>query len=290
MNSEDLQEKQKKAGNPIFILIIFVVLIGFVFYVPEIYKKYNSEINKFFGIKDPDEEEREKYEGITPLSAYYMIGSKDTFNYNEITVSDVSLSPEKKLSIMIGTKDTFDLDKSGYYIEFYKGKKTFIGRRALHGMVTKTLPIELDLSNLDVDTTTYYVLSHIDDSAIGGSKEENDTGLYVMTCQDKNESYTYEFYMKKLNKVTYKYNYSNQNLDEYSMALLEYQKKEKDLTGTKGVSTSIAESDGSFIYTAEFDYSEADSFSKVKDKNLYEKGSYNHIIKFKSEAEGFDCK
>lgn len=290
MNGEDLKEKQNKAGHPLFILIIFVALIGFIFYVPDIYKKYNEEINNFFGIKSEEEKEKEKLEEITPISAYHQLNSNDVFDYNEISISDVSLSPDKKMSITIGTKDTYDLDKSGYYIEFYQHQKTFVGRRALHGMVTKSLPIEIDVSNLNVDTTTYYVITHIDDSAIGGSTDIS-AGLYSMNCKkNERESYTYEFYSRKLNKVVYKYTYSNPILEEYSNELLKFQKREKEYTELGGITTGIAENDNSFIFTAEFDYTVKDSFEKTRDSNLFTKGALANVVKFKTEAEGFECK
>lgn len=290
MNGEDLKEKQNKAGHPLFILIIFVVLIGFIFYVPDIYKKYNKEINDFFGIKDEDEKEKDKLDEITPMSAYHQLNSNDSFDYNEISISEVSLSPEKKLTLTVGTNSTFDLDKSGYYIEFYQHQKTFIGRRALHGMVTKSLPIEMDISNLNVDTTTYYVITHISDGAIGGSNAENDKGLYSMTCTKNDESYTYEFYTKKLTKIKYRYYYANPNLDEYADELLKAQKKEKEYTEIGGITTSIAENTDSFIFTSVFDYSVKDAYEKIKNPNIFAKGTFNNVVKFKIEAEGYECR
>ncbi len=290
MKGEDIKEKQNQAGNPIFVLILFVVLIGFVFYVPDIYKKYNKEINNFFGIKDEEEKEKEKYEGITPQSAYYQLNSKSTFDYNEITISDVTLE-NKTLSMTVRTAETFDLDKSGYYIEFYQNQKTFVGRRALHGIITKSLTLEIDLSNLNVDGTTYYVISHIDDDAIGGfSTDKDESSLQVLNCQKNNETYTYDFYMKKLTKATYKYSYTDYNLETYGSKLLELQKLEKDYKDMGGISTSISENANTILFLAEFDYSVKNEFEKVRDRKIFAKNTLKHVIKFKMDAEGFDCK
>lgn len=289
MNGEDLNEKQKNAGNPIFILVIFIILIGFVFFVPEIYKKYDKEINNIFNIgSEKEEDPNKKYEGPSPRSAYYQIGSKSSFTFNEITVSNVHLE-NGILSLTISSDETFDLNTSGYYVEFYKNKETFIGRRSLSGIVTKSLPIELDVSSLDVDTITYFIISRIEDSAIGG-KEEGKDGLYVLTCQNKEETYMYEFYTKKLTKVTYKYNYTSDNLEDYASKLLEYQKLVSANSNKTGVTSSIVENSNEFLFLTEFDYGTVREFNGFNKYKLFEKDARDNIVKFKIEAEGFECK
>lgn len=293
MHSEDKLEKEKKAGNPLFILIIFVTLIGFIFYVPEIYKKYNSNIADFLGIgsKDPENKEPNPDDGKSPVSAYYQLGANSTLKFNEITLSDISLSSDKKLSFKVNTEDTFNLDEADYYIEFYRNRKTFIGRRSILGTVTKSKPFEVDLSNLDVDTTTYMVVSHISDSAIGGINSDTDeSGLSDIVCTKGKETYDYEFYQKKLTKVKYKYSYNSPNMDEYANEVLKYQKIEKEYNEYRGVTSSIVDNSTSFIFLSEFDYGETTTFSKIKDHHIFTKGEYNHVIKFKMEAEGYECK
>ena len=87
-DSEEKKEKEKKAGSPLFILIIFVVLIGFIFYVPELYSKYNANIASFLGIgnnKGNTNKNSNINKEISPMSAYYQIGSLATIEYNGMT-------------------------------------------------------------------------------------------------------------------------------------------------------------------------------------------------------------
>lgn len=290
MNGEDKKEKEKKAGNPIFILIIFIALLGFLYVIPEVYKNYNSNIAEFFGIGSSSSEEEPTGEEKVATSAYYQIGGKSTFTFNEITISDISLSADKILSMTITVDDTVDLDELDYYIEFFQNKKVFIGRRSLHGQVTRSLPIELDISNLDVDTTTYLIVSHISDSAIGSMESSSDeSGLSSIYCVKGSESYEYEFYLKKLTKTTYKYSYTNVDLDAYSEELLAYQKKANTYNEYTGVTASVVENSSTFIFISEFDYTNVTSFSKIKDVNIFDKGTYNNVVKFKMDADGFEC-
>ncbi len=291
MKSEDEKEKQKKAGNPLFILIIFVVLIGFVFFVPEIYKKYNSNIAEFLGISEGEKDKRnpDQDEIQASVSAFYQIGSKKTLDFNEITLSNISLE-NGILKMKVNTADTFDLTSANYYLEFWENKKTFVGRRILKGKVNKSLSIEIDVSGLNISTITYFTVSHTEDSVIEPKPANSDeSGLYSMICTKGSNSYDYEFYFDKLTKVKMKYSYTSSNLEEYSDEYIKYQKKEKEYNEFKGVTSTLVDNSTSFIFTTEFDYGTATNFDKVGIEHLFSKGAYNHVVEFKMEAEGFEC-
>ncbi|HBA37572.1 MAG TPA: hypothetical protein DCY94_02505, partial [Firmicutes bacterium] len=271
-------------------------LIGFVFYVPDIYKKYNKEIAEFLGVGDkndpqenrPDTDKKE----ITPVSAYYQIGGQNAFKFNELSISNVSLSPDKIFSLTITVDDSIDLDTAGYYVEFFKNKETFVGRRSLLGRVTKTKPFTLDISNMDVDSTTYYVLSHVSDSSIKDNYKpaSDESGLTTFTCQLKDTSYDYDFYMRKLTKVSKKISYTNTDANLYAQELLKFQKLKKEYDEYRGVTSSIVDNSSSLIFLTEFDYGEVSNFNRIKDNHLYEKGTLDYVILFKMEAEGYVCK
>lgn len=291
MNSEDEKEKRDKAGHPLFIVIIFVALLGFLFYVPDIYKKYNSEISDFLGIGKEEGEKKKEEDNKSAKSAYYQIGSKSTLKFNEIELTDIVLSEDKKtLSFNVNVEDVLNLDEQSYYLEFFENRKTFLGRRILLGRVTKSLPYEIDVSNIDVDTTTYFTVSYITDESIAPLEASSDeSGLSSITCKRGNFTYEYELYLKKLTKITKKQVYTNTNLEEYAKELLEAQKLEKTYNEYTGVDSSIVEETNSFVFLSTFDYSTVSSFSKLKDMRLFQKGTYNNVIKFRMEAEGFEC-
>ncbi len=293
MNNGSENLKQQKAGNPIFILIIFVVLIGFLFYIPEIYQKYNKEISNFLGGNSEEEGKDEtKKDGKSPKSAYYQLGNKSTLKFNEITLTNISLSDDKKnLTLTIDAEESINLDDLYYYVEFYRERKTFLGRRVLHGQVTKSRTITLDVSNLPIDTTTYMTVSYITDDGIQPiTSSEDESGLSTIRCTKDKTVYEYEFYKKKLSKTTYKYTYTNTNLSDLADALLKAQKLETKYNEYTGVTAHITENDTSYIFLSEFDYSKVSSFQKLEDPRIYDKNTLNSVVKFKMDAEGFECK
>ncbi len=294
MKNDDT-EKQKKAGNPILILFIFLCLIGFIFFVPEIYHKYNSDIADFLGIgsnkNENESTSNEEEENKAANSAHYQIGSNSTFSFNELEFSNISLSSDRTtLSMKITSKENIDLESLNYYVEFYNNRTTFVGRRSLLGKVNGSTTIELDVSSLGIDTVTYLVISHIDDNAVQALEPTTDeSGLSSFSCTYKDYNYTYDFYLSKLIKVTEKYSYRSTDVDEYAENLLTYQKKAKDLNTLNGINATVAENNSSFIFIAEYDYSEVNEFTTIDDRHLFSKNALNNIIKFKMEAEGYDC-
>lgn len=293
MNDGKENQKQKNAGNPIFILIIFAVLIGFIFFIPEIYKKYNKDLYKFFkGEPTKEENKADENEDKSPKSAYYQLGQKSTLKFNEIELSDITLSEDRKtLSFTINADETIDLDSLDYYVEFYEARKTFLGRRALHGEFSKRMIVDLDVSALDLMTTNYMTISLITEDGVPSLESPSDeSGLSLIECKKENETYQYEFYLKKLTKVIYKYSYTDSNIDTLSSKLLEAQKKEKTYNEYTGVTAHIAENTNSFVFMSEFDYENVNSFKKIGDNRIYDKSTLNSVVKFKMDAEGFECK
>jgi len=292
MHGEDIKEKENKAGNPLFIIIIFAVLLGFLFFIPDIYKRFKPEISDFLGIgvheKEPGDKADEN-DNKEAVSAHVQIGSWEELEFNEIKVSNVSLEGNT-LSMTVTTPETINLENARYYVEFFQNKRTFIGRRILKGEVTKSLDIEIDVTGLGVDTVTYMALSHVDDNAIQPLEVTTDeSGLYNLVCTKDTESYEYEFNLNKLSKVKYKYTYTTSNLEEYANKVLEYQKLAKKYDEYTGVSSSIAEETGSFLFLCEFDYSRTSNFSRIGDNRLFVRDEPVNIVKFRMEAEGFDC-
>ena len=284
-------QKEKKSGHPIFILFIFIVLLGFVFIEPEIYKELNSNLAEALGIGSKNNKiiNNNLNNEITPASDYIKIGSNSTLSYNEIKLSNVVIT-NNVMSFTIETNKELDLSTLHYYIEFYQDKSIFLGRRVLKGIVNKTKTIEIDVSGLDMADNTFFNISHIEDESIPKfSLETDESGIGNITCSKDDTSYSYDFELDSLIRVVYKYTYVDDNLDTYTNKLLTYQKLTKEYNSLNGLTAVIAENNNTFIYTLELDYSNIEKFSKITDANVFNKGQHSYIIKFKMDAEGYKC-
>lgn len=293
MKNDNEELKEKNVGKIFPILLIFGIVIGFIFILPDIYQKYSKEGDRTYGSTKPNESDGDSTKtenDKSPMSDYYQIGNNGKLTYNELVITDIALSNEKVLEMTINADDDVDLDELEYYVEFYDDRTTFLGRRALHGKVTKALKITLDVSNLPVTTTTFMTISHITTSSIEPIKMTTDeSGLSSLSCRNEMTSYEYVYNLKNLSKITRKYTYTNSNKDEFAKAILEAEKKAKEYNDFIGVTARVIDDRESFIFLSEFDYETGNSFEKVGDEYIFAKNTPNSVLKFKMEAEGFEC-
>ena len=80
---------------------------------------------------------------------------------------------------------------------------------------------------------------------------------------------------------------TNKKIDFKDIRLVE--KKVKEYNEYTGITASIADNSMTFIYSCEYDYTNISKFSKVTNNYIFEGGTENNVVKFKMEAEGFEC-
>lgn len=280
MNDNKNDDKEKNTGNPLIVLGIFIVIIGFIMYVPELYSKYNTNVIDFFGGNDTTNNIDDTKEAV---STYYQIGSNGTLEFNDIIISNVVLK-EDVLEFNVN-KSLDDLD---YYIEFYENKSVFIGRRELKGNNN----ISIDISNMNITSVTYFVISHISDSSIPRinlSTDESGLGSIVCTNDDMYE-YEYTFSNNSLVKYRRVYTYTSSDIDEYSKKVFDIQKEVNNYNSYNGVTASVVLNNSTFIYTLELDYDVINAYNNIEDNYKFSKGIEAGIIKFKMDAWGYSCK
>lgn len=287
----DKKERDAKAGSPIFIIIIFVALLGFIFYVPELYAKYHKNVAEFLGIgsKNQGVSQGTKTNDKKAVSEYYQIGSNKELVFNELKISGVTLE-NNILSLDVEVDKEIDLENTNYYLEFYEERQTFLGRRMLKGSLNEKGRVSVDTSGMKVTTVTYFTVSHIGDDNIPKSKLDTDeSGLGDVSCSKGDIIYEYNFNIDKLYKVTKKYTFTSSDLSEYSNQLLVYQREVNRYNDLNGVTATIVENGATFIYTLELDYTDISEFASVRDNYKFKKDTLSHILKFKMDAEGFTC-
>lgn len=289
MNDEN--QNEKKSGSPFFILIIFLILLGFIFIIPDVYKKYHTNISKVLGIPLNNRNEMsDDNDGVEKsiVSDYHQISDNNSLTFNELTINNINLENDI-LSFDIQAKNV-DLNNLNYYIEFYQNKSVFLGRRLLKGTINGKEHYEVNIKDLNITEDTYFTVSHIEDASIPKfTLDVDESSIGTIICQKDNETYTYDFSLDKLIRVEYKYSYANENLDVYSSTLLGYQKLSKSYDNISGVTSIIAENNNEFIYTLELDYSEVENFNIITNQYKFKKDEYSYIIKFKMDAEGYKC-
>ena len=271
--------KNNNKNNSVYlIIIVFVLLFGYIIFLPNI--KFNK-VNTFKG--NIENKNNEDIDNTVSESDFYELTYKDNITFNNVTFNIVSFD-NNILTLNISNTDEDILNKN-YYIEFYKDKKVFIARRVFKGNKGDTVTI--DLSNLNIDNTYYISIRHIDDVAIPKDKNINDNTTYV--CSNNDIKYSYTFINGKLSKTIINESFKSDNLDILASKKLEIKKKLDNLSVIDGINADMVYDQGTIITTIEVDYDKYVSTNDIGYKFLFSKDYDINVLKFKMDAEGFDC-
>lgn len=281
-----MNKKEKNLSNPLFIVVVFLLVItAFIFLQYINNKKETPSIYSNNSLKD--EKTANTEDKIEVMSEYLKIGEKGETSFNKLKISNPTYDNNQITLTIYSEKDT-DLGDLDYYIEFYKDKKEFLFRRSLNGLISSKSSVTITLDKIDITDDVYIAISHIREDAIPKIKLATDeSGISGVRCNKDNLTYEYDFNSDGLLRVVKKYSYKDSNLDNFSNKLFEVQKEANKLNEQKGITASVVESNKEFIYTIELNYLE--KIDNSIDPFFYSKGEQGNIIIFKMNAEGFEC-
>lgn len=282
-----MSKKENSQSNPLFIIIVFLLIIGAFIALPYLKGDKSTPIVSPNNKQNESKSNQKSEDKEEALSDYIKIGEKKDISFNDIKVSNPTYK-DRSLTIEVSSEKNIELEDLDYYVEFYKEKKQFLFRRTLKGTVSSNDTTEINFLDIDVDGDVYIAISHIDDSAIPKVKFTTDeTGISGFSCKKNNVIYEYDFNDTGLIRVNKKESYTNNNLEEFSNKLFETQKEANKLNQLNGVTANVVEANKEYIYKIEIDYLEADD--KKLDNYFFSKGLPNYVVLFKMNSEGFDC-
>ena len=281
-----MSKNDKKQSNPLFIIVVFLVIILLFIALPYIKGKREdltiipNKSNKDRTMEKTDDEQ-------DAMSEYIKIDDNTTISFNNLKISNPVYS-NNSLTLTIYSEKEINLDELEYYIEFYKDKSKFLFRRSLNGLIPSKTSTKIIINNITLEKDTYLAISHISKNTIPKKNFSTDeSGISGFKCKYGDISYEYDFQNSKLIRVSKKYNYKSSNLEEFSSRLFDVQKEVNRLNSQEGVTASIVEYNKEFIYIVEVNYLEAAN-QKI-DKYFFDKDELDRVIYFKMTAEGFDC-
>lgn len=278
-----MSKKEKNQSNPIFIIIVFLIIIIIFLALPYIkgikkdipFTPNKTEANPLTKVDNKEE----------ALSDYIKVGDNTTITFNNFKISNPVYS-NNALVLTIYSEKEINLSDLDYYVEFYKEKSKFLFRRSLSGIISGEE--EITINDINIDKDVYIAISHIAASAIPKTNFPTDeSGISGFKCSRADTKYEYDFQDKKLIRVSKRYNYKTNNLDEFSNKLFDIQKEANKLNNQAGITASVVESNKEFIYIIEINYLE--SANQKIDKFFFNKDELENIVYFKMNAEGFEC-
>ena len=295
--------KKDKQKSPVAMLILFTVLIGTIFFVPEITPYFSDLLDKlhisdnsdvFEEIPTPpqsDDSEEEEPVDEEPVIQTYLIDPTIIAKYENLEISNVSKTLADNIYYFNYTlkntdiQNSFDFATNRIYIDFYQDN-TYLGRALINidnlgGGANTTLqsPINETVYN---NANSFQVINRsVSDYPI------SELGT-VITCEAPNRTLTYTFQDNKLVNIKDVYNYTRVDDNSYTVNFLNYQAKAMKIDESDVATASVLAIDTGFTYTANINYT-TDVDLTTEDPFYYKKDTSKDVLNYEIESLGFTC-
>lgn len=252
---------EDKNGNSLWIVIIFVVLIIFIIFLPDIKDLLtNSNVDTTISEKSnklkkkPEESNFKMYEYVQDM---------------EISNGDIWFRNINYENGMLSLNTNNISDK--YYIELYSGSNKFL-KRYLITSNSFSVECNVDFSNIAIVKKT------INDYPVVDVKDNK------LICYDQYAKYEFNFIDDKLNDIVETVNVANTD-NNYQTLKDKYKNKSLEANLMDGINSSFQEDLMGFSYLTKYDLK--NSFNN--DKMIYQKDTLAKEIKFEAESMNYKC-
>ncbi len=290
--------KKEKSSKPLFVLFGFALLIGTIFYLPDIqrYLYYGEGVIPNFYRSIAGEEEIDDMiinkpttttttttaavdDGLTQLRL------DKVFNTGDVYLSEIKIA-DNIISYKISAKSSINLDNNFYYLEIYDENKTLLGTVKLSGNAGSASSKKSQDLSFNANSSKYYLKFY---------KLEEDSldnlSVNSLTCEKSNEKYVYNFGDNLLTSLVHEYTYSNDDLSVFNDNYAKAESKKSFINNLSNSSCTVTKiNSNSYSFRAEIDLNSVSDFGEYKDVNYFTKNINSKMIKYDMSIKGFDCK
>ncbi len=282
-----MPEEQK---GPLFVIVLFAILLGIVFFLPDILNYMNNRNNEEVNLPNSSD----KGTSGEPSEIEEEIQMYDLSNNLTITLDEVLTINNFKIAnntinfrIKNNGENRYYFNRYNYFLELYSENNTLLERVILQkeGLAkdsTKDYSYEIkpETSNL----AKKIVFTNINSDGYPVVDLINNT----LTCTKGYETITYDFIENKLKTINDVVNYPFSSDQNYTHNLLTYQNQVSFNNNIVGVTATLTEASTGFIVNTILDLEKVD-ITKLSNNNYYAYETLAKIVKFETEARGFSC-
>ncbi len=306
-NSKNVQIKEEELSitkigemntenqSSIVMLILFVFILGFIFFLPNIVTLIKGKQEKpDYSMINNQEQEKEQDSEKQQEESFYTLSSSLTVHLEEkIVLSNFKLQDNQLSFTVQNEQDTrYYFEKENYFLELYSKEQTLLERIRLEDIVVSKG------ENVNVEYTLQESTSSLVNQLYFVKKTENDypyrviekdeEGVQKLTCTNNHNTLTYTFSNDQLVSFEEEIRYSLGDTN-YENLKVEWQEKSTFLNQQTGLTSLFVDTENRFVVNTTFDLQKAN----VKDLNnhyYYEKDTHSKVVAFEMEARGFVCK
>lgn len=274
--------KKEKSSKPLFVAIVFILVLGTCFGLPYLEKYFNKEEEGYYlNDNNPTITTTKTDTSLTLLEKDAILTDEKIF------IENIKIS-NNKISYKITAKASDNLSLKFYYLEIYDINQKLLGKIKLTGYVGSASNNKTDDLSFKTNSSGYYL-------KLINAENENiaDLNVNTLTCSLNNNTYTYTFENNLLTVVKQELSESNkEDLNTY-MTSLTNSKAKSDLIKTfEGSISAVEESDNGYTFTATLDLSKikVTDLGDYADYNYYSYNTLSKLISYDMIFKGFDCK
>ncbi len=274
--------KKEKSSKPLFVAIVFILVLGTCFGLPYLEKYFNKEEEGYYlNDNNPTRTTTKTDTSLTLLEKDAILTDEKIF------IENIKIS-NNKISYKITAKASDNLSLKFYYLEIYDINQKLLGKIKLTGYVGSASNNKTDDLSFKTNSSGYYL-------KLINAENENiaDLNVNTLTCSLNNNTYTYTFENNLLTVVKQELSESNkEDLNTY-MTSLTNSKAKSDLIKTfEGSISAVEESDNGYTFTATLDLSKikVTDLGDYADYNYYSYNTLSKLISYDMIFKGFDCK
>lgn len=299
INEEELSitkigELETSEQSPLFVLILFGVILIFIFFLPTIVnlikgsndKPDYSLINKPQE-KNPEEEPKEK-ENYYDFSDTLSIDLEEKVKVNEFALNGNTLS----FKVTNASDTRFSFQDHHYFLELYSETDTLLERIYLGDAVVSRasdLVLQFTLNSntaLNIKKVLFTKKEIADYPNVTLEKNENEEE--ILTCTKDTENLTYKFQKEKLFSISHVVNYSS-TISNYESILNTWQTNSEKLNNKEGITSIFVNAGNGFVVNTSIDL-KITNLNDVENTSYYPNETLAKVVSFEMEARGFNCK
>ena len=285
--------KPEKQGNPVVVVVFFILLVVFILALPKI-SKNQTLINYFSaGNKKPtakEEKNEPEFYNLRTAATRAKIGDLEFTNF-VVTHED----NEYTLSFTIQNMgELYQFDKK-YYIVLYDGEQ-IVYRALLHsyeGIATKAAgEVTLVINERAYKSANKFKLEEIPVSEYPEVKIQKTQGNYgVLTCKHNFTTIEYYFFDNKLAKIKEVYREDFAENEAYEQHKSYQQKLHKKYEAVPNFDSNFIETGSYFTLVNEFNLAEVpdNALSNLKTYRFFKYNASKDVVNFEIEAQGYEC-
>lgn len=288
----------RSKNGPAVALIVIFLLIAVVIFLPYLNNIIDTEdiINYFTNNKvnttntiDPEKKEQVYYSFNETLKLV-----ENNITYDNFKLEKVNDNNYLVFNVYNANTSSYNLNEANIYFELYNLDKTLLQRIKVSSLIQipynqkETLKFLLkDNINESINTISLINYKKSDYPIVVLNKNEDN--ISELVCTNENNTIKYQFEDDKLVKILDHFKYSSTgDLENYSKLYLDYKEKSNKINEFEGMTSTIVESDNSFIFNASFDLTKA-KIKLLNNQYYYEKGEVSKVISFELEASRYNC-